>query len=69
MCMLKILYVVFIDKLGASSCVSWLSSSYCIDCFMQSCGHLLGKGLPFGSLVCDIIFCFVLFLVGVLGQV
>ena len=34
----------------------------CLSCFLvcslQSIGHLLGKGLPFGSLVCDVLLCF-----------
>ena len=37
---------------------------------LQSCGHLLGKDWPLGSLVCDIfLFVFVTFPYGVLGQV
>ena len=31
--------------------VSCLSLSYCLVCFLQPCGHLLGKGWPLGSLV------------------
>ena len=27
-------------------------------CLLQPCGHLLGKGLPLGSLVCDVLVCF-----------
>ena len=34
----------------------------CLSCFpvcsLQPCGHLLGKGWPLGSLVCDIFLCF-----------
>ena len=34
----------------------------CLSCFLvcslQPCGHLLGKGLPLGSLVCDVFLCF-----------
>ena len=32
----------------------------CLAChvfFLQSCGHLLGKGWPLGSLVCDVSLC------------
>ena len=36
---------------------------------MHPYGHLLGKGLPIGSLVCDGCFVFVNFRGGVLGQV
>ena len=32
----------------------WLSFQYCRVCFLQPCGHLLGKGWPLGSLVCDV---------------
>ena len=36
---------------------------------LQPCGHLLGKGWPLGSLVCDV-FCFIVtFPCVVLGQV
>ena len=39
---------------------------FCYLCFMfcllvcsfQPCGHLLGKGWPLGSLVCDVLLCF-----------
>ena len=34
---------------------------YCLVCSLQPCGHLLGKGWPLGSLVCDIFLCFVTF--------
>ena len=34
-------------------CVSCLSLSYCLVCSLQPCDHLLGKGWPIGSLVCD----------------
>ena len=33
------------------------------------CGHLLGKGYPIGSLVCDVLCVFVTLPCGVLGQV
>ena len=37
---------------------------------MQPCGHLLGKDLPLGSLVCVVFLCvFVTFSYGFLGQV
>ena len=38
-------------------------------CLLQLCGHLLGKGLPLASLVCDALLCFVTFPCGDLGQV
>ena len=41
--LLWILYVI---------CV--LSLSYCLVCLLQPCCHLLGKGEPLGSLVCDV---------------
>ena len=46
-----------------------LSLPYCRVCFLQPCGHLLGKGWPLGSCVCDVFLCFVAILYGVLGQV
>ena len=38
-------------------------------CSLQPCGHLLGKGLHPGSLVCEVFLCFVTFPCGVLRQV
>ena len=38
-------------------------------CSVKPCGHLLGKGWPLGSLVCDVLLCFVTFPYGILGQV
>ena len=38
-------------------------------CSLQPCCHLLGKGRPLGSLVCDVFLCYVTFPFGVLGQV
>ena len=39
-------------------------------CSVQPCGHLLGKDLPLGSLVCVVFLCvFVTFSYGILGQV
>ena len=36
-----------------------LCLSCCLVCSLQPCGHLLEKGLPLGSLVCDVFFlCF-----------
>ena len=37
--------------------------------FLAALDHLLGKGLPLGSFVCDVFLCFVTFPYGVLGQV
>ena len=50
-------------------CVSCLSLSYCLVCFIQPCSHLLGKGWPRGYLVYDILLCFCHFKNGILGQV
>ena len=41
----------------------------CHVCFLQPCGHLLGKGWPLGSLVYDVLLCFVTFPYRVLGHV
>ena len=45
----------------------------CLSCFLvfslQPCGHLLGRGLPLGSLVCYVLLCFVTFPCCVMGQV
>ena len=30
----------------------------CLVCSLQPCGHLLGKGWPLGSLVCDVFLCY-----------
>ena len=35
---------------------------------LQSCGHLLGKGWPLGSLICGDLLCFITSQWGVLGQ-
>ena len=42
-----ILFVIYV------SCLSC-----CLVCSLQPCGHLLGKGWPHGSLVCDVFLCF-----------
>ena len=34
------------------------SLSHCHFCFLKPGGHLLGKGGPLGSLVCDVFLCF-----------
>ena len=47
MLLFKIIFVIYVLCL---SCI--LTSS------LQSCGHLLWKGLPLGFLVCDVILCF-----------
>ena len=49
--------------------VSCLSMSCFLVCSLQPCGHLLGKGKPLGSLVCDVLLYFVTFPCGVLGLV
>ena len=43
--------------------------SYCLVCSLQPSGHLLGKGWPLGSLVCDVFMRFVTFPNGGLCQV
>ena len=49
-------------------CSLYVSRLSCfLVCSLQPCGHLLGKDWPFGSLVCDIFLCFVIFPCGVLG--
>ena len=40
-----------------------LSLPYCNVCFLQPCGHLLGKGRPLGLLECDVFLCFCHFLI------
>ena len=54
-------------------CGSFLLFVSCLSCFLvcslQPCGHLLGQGEPFGSLVCDVSCLFVTFPCDVLGQV
>ena len=40
---------------------SCLSLSYCLVFFLQPCGHLLGKGLLLGYLVCDAFLCLLRF--------
>ena len=58
MLLLWILYVIYVS---------------CLSCFLvyslQPCGHLLEKGWPLGSLVCDVFLCFVTYQCAVLGQV
>ena len=48
-------------------CVSFFLI-YCLVCSLQTCGHLLGKGWPLGSLVCDVFFCFSHFTIWYLGS-
>ena len=43
--------------------------AYYLVCFLQPCGHMMGKGWPLGSLECDVCLCFVTFSYCVLGQV
>ena len=49
--------------------VSCLSMLCYLVCSVQPCVHLLGKGWPLGSLVCDVFLWFVTFPYGVPGQV
>ena len=48
--------------------VSRLPLLYRFVCSLQPCDHLLGKGCPLGSLVCDAPLCFTTFPYGVSGQ-
>ena len=52
--------------------IIYVSYVSCLSCFLvyslQLCGHLLGKGYPLGSFVCDFLLCFVIFSCVVLGQ-
>ena len=41
----------------------------CHVCSLQLCGHLLGRGQPLGSFLCDVFLCFVTVPYNVLGQV
>ena len=55
-------------------CILFVIYATCLSCFLvwpvQPSGHLLGKGWPLGSLVCDVFLCvFVIFPFGVPGQV
>ena len=49
-----------------ASCLSRFLDSVCS---LQPCGHLQEKGLPLGSLECDVCCVFVTFRCGVLGLV
>ena len=49
-----LLWILFVIYISCLSCF--------LVCSLQPCGHLLGKGWPLGSLVCDIFLCFSLFL-------
>ena len=42
-------------------CYLCLTLPYYDVCFLQPCGHLLGKGWPLYFLVCDVYLCFCLF--------
>ena len=46
--LLWILFVIYV------LCLSLLC---CLVYFLQACDHLLGKGWPLGSLVCDVFLC------------
>ena len=58
--LLWILFVIYV------SCFSFLC---CRVCLLQPCDHLLGKGLPLGSLVCDVFLYFCQYLYCVPDQV
>ena len=52
------------------NCVMCLHLLYCLVCFLQRCGHLLGKGKPLVSLLCEAFLCVLFaFPYGVLCQV
>ena len=50
-----LLWIIFVIYVSCVSCF--------LVCSLQPCGHLLEKGKPLGSLVCNVLLC------GVLGQV
>ena len=56
---------MFTDRSKAVLLLLIIFSIYasCLSCFlvssMQPCGHLLGKALPLGSLVCGVLWCIV----------
>ena len=46
----------------------YLFLPYRLVCVLQPCGHLLGKGWPFGSPVYDVVLCFSHFAIWCLGS-
>ena len=44
--LLWILFVIYV-----------LCLTCCFVCSLPSCGHLLGKGYPLGTIVCDVFLC------------
>ena len=56
-----LLWIFFVTYVLSLSC-------YLVVYLLQSCGHLLRKGWPLGSLVCDVLLCFITFRWGGLGQ-
>ena len=59
--LLLLLWIFFVTYVSCLSC-------YLVVYLLQSCGHLLGKGWPLGSLVCGDLLCFITSRWGVLGQ-
>ena len=45
-----LLWIIFVISVSCLSCF--------LVCSLQPCGHLLGKGWPRGSLICDVLLCF-----------
>ena len=43
------MWIIFVIYVSCLPCL--------LVCSLQPCGHLLDKGLPLGSLVCDVILC------------
>ena len=56
-----LLWIFFVTYVSSLSC-------YLVVYLLQSCGHLLRKGWPLGSLVCDVLLCFITFRWGGQGQ-
>ena len=62
--LLPFLTTIFVDPFCYLCFVSVMLSF----CSLQPCGHLLRKGLPLDSIVCDIFLCYFTFPFGALGQ-
>ena len=56
-----LLWIFFVTYVSCLLC-------YLVGYLLQSCGNLLGKGWPLGSLVCGDLLCFITSWWGVLGQ-
>ena len=57
---IKMNLITFLTGRSKAVLLLWIFF-FCIcmsACFLQPCGHLLGKGWPLGCLVCDVFLCF-----------